>query len=104
MPFKKGKSGNPGGRPKIRLADGRTLSELAKEHTEDAISVLVSLMAEGQPPSVRLSAAAAVLDRGWGRPTVCSTSDERHGFSLAAKIEAARRRVENFDSSKYESL
>ncbi len=40
MPFKKGQSGNPGGRPKV-IAE---VKELARAHTGEAIETLVSIM------------------------------------------------------------
>ena len=40
---------------------------LAREHTVQAIRVL-ELMLEANSESVRLNAAEAILDRGWGRP------------------------------------
>ena len=40
MPFRKGQSGNPGGRPKI-LADVR---ELARAHTAKALNTLVEIV------------------------------------------------------------
>jgi len=45
-----------------------TIAELAKEHTPQALSALVSVMNEGQSESARVSAANAVLDRAYGRP------------------------------------
>jgi Family of unknown function (DUF5681) len=64
-PFKKGQSGNPGGRPKI-VAEVR---ELAQEHTGQAIETLVSIMTNPKSaPAARVSAANALLDRGYGKP------------------------------------
>ena len=69
MTFVKGQSGNPNGRPKKRLPDGRTLSDVAREHTEDAINTLVEIMRDGDSDSARHSAACSLLDRAWGRPS-----------------------------------
>ena len=69
MPFAKGQSGNPGGRPKAMLPDGRSLAELAREHTMAAVETLVEVMADKEAPqNARVSAAGAILDRGWGKP------------------------------------
>jgi hypothetical protein len=55
-PFKKGQSGNPGGRPKI-VAE---VKELARAHTGKAIETLVSIMSNPKAaPAARVSAANA---------------------------------------------
>jgi hypothetical protein len=64
-PFKKGQSGNPGGRPKA-VAE---VQELARQHTTDAVETLVSIMTNPKSaPAARVSAANALLDRGYGKP------------------------------------
>ena len=69
MTFKKGQSGNPGGRAVTRTKDGRTLSELAREHTEEAVETLLEVMRDKDAPAAaRNGAASHILDRGWGRP------------------------------------
>ena len=69
MAFKKGQSGNPGGRPAAKLTDGRTLAELAREHTDTALETLVRVMTdEVAPHASQVQAATSLLDRGWGRP------------------------------------
>ena len=63
--FEKGQSGNPGGRPK-EVAEVR---ELAREHTPEAVNTLAEIMLDKDaPPAARISAATALLDRGYGRP------------------------------------
>ena len=65
MAFKKGQSGNPGGRPKV-VAE---VKELARAHTGEAIKTLVSIMTNPKgAPAARVSAASALLDRGYGKP------------------------------------
>lgn len=72
MPFIKGQSGNPGGRAKIKLADGLTISELARKHTVEALEALVGILNNPTASdSAKLSAATLILDRGWGRPLDC---------------------------------
>lgn len=66
MTFKKGMSGNPGGRPKI-LAEVR---ELARNYTDDAINTLAEIMKDKkQNTSARVAAATELLNRGYGKPT-----------------------------------
>lgn len=65
-PFKKGQSGNPGGRPKIPPE----IKEMARALTEDALKALGSIVKDKKAPhAARVSAATALLDRGYGKPT-----------------------------------
>lgn len=62
----KGQSGNPGGRP--RIPD--SVREAARRHTVEALDVLAEIASdEKAPPSARVQASQALLDRAWGRPT-----------------------------------
>jgi Family of unknown function (DUF5681) len=55
--FAPGISGNPSGRPK---AD-RTIQELARAHTQDALNALVEIATKGRSESARVSASVAIL-------------------------------------------
>ena len=66
MPFKPGKSGNPGGRPATLAA----MQELARTHTEAAIEALVLALADDKQ---RVAAASVLLDRAWGKPAQAIT-------------------------------
>ena len=50
------------------LADGRTLGELCREATGEAVVALRAVMGSDEASAAaRVSAACALLDRGWGR-------------------------------------
>lgn len=66
MRWEKGQSGNPGGRPKGH----GDLRELARQYTEDALKALVEICRNGENEGARVAAANAILDRGWGKPTM----------------------------------
>jgi hypothetical protein len=62
--FSKGRSGNPGGRPRQHIGD---LSREARKYAALAIGVLVKVARSGQERN-RLVASRELLDRGYGRP------------------------------------
>ena len=70
-------SPNPGGRPKAL----HSVQELAQQYTEQAIETLAEIMNnEDAPASARLSAAEALLNRGWGRPVQPTAQAETGTF------------------------
>jgi uncharacterized protein DUF5681 len=65
MPWAKGQSGNPGGRPRAIVE----VQELARRETAASIAALVRIRDSAEtPPAAVVAAATALLDRAWGRP------------------------------------
>jgi hypothetical protein len=81
--WKKGQSGNPAGRPR----DDACLRELARERTEAALDTLTAIMKNPKAPAAaRVSAATAILDRGYGRPCQQLQHSGGDGLGLEALI------------------
>jgi len=81
----KGVSGNPAGRPK--LADEfHEVRAYAQQHTHKAINVLVRSL-DDDDPRVRIVAALALLDRGWGKPHQSSDITVTGNITLAAALQ-----------------
>ena len=99
--FQKGHSGNPGGRPVRHVADGRSLTEIARLHTDDAIQALVAVVEDRRsPPAARVAAANSLLDRGWGRPAQMIVNVEHELSSTpSSPMEAAARIASILDTA-----
>ena len=70
--FQPGTSGNPGGRPRA----AHSIQELARQHTTEALDVLVQIMLnEKAPPNARVAAANTLFDRAYGKAPTFSTTD-----------------------------
>jgi hypothetical protein len=58
----------------------RAVEDAAKVHTETALATLAEICSDPKaPPAARVSAAEALLNRGWGRPTQRLAGDEHAG-------------------------
>lgn len=87
MGFKKGQSGNPGGRPKV-VAEVR---DLARQHTTTAIETLAVLAVSADSDTAKVAACKELLDRAWGKApqelkadvTLSALTDEQ----LKAKLD-----------------
>ena len=95
--WQKGQSGNPGGRPKV-VGD---LQEQARQWAPEALEALREIAAsKDAPPSARVSAAVALLDRGYGKPAQSidakiSNEPSMAQLHLQALKELAERAKEN---------
>jgi hypothetical protein len=90
--FKPGQSGNPSGRPKV-VAEIR---DLARQHTGTALNALVKIATAGKSESARVSAATALLDRGYGKPTqpIAGDSDaDAINLGIVSSHEGAIRAI-----------
>jgi hypothetical protein len=68
--FKPGQSGNPAGKVKVIIE----VVNAARERTLEAIATLTAIMGDTKATaSARVTAAVALLDRGWGKPPAIMT-------------------------------
>lgn len=69
--FQPGRSGNPGGRPK----EDNEVKALARQHTKDAVARLAFWL-QSDNAKASVSAAVALLDRGYGKPSQAITGED----------------------------
>lgn len=80
----------------------RTLTEirsLARSHTRTALNVLVGVMrSKDATAAARVSAANAILDRGWGKAPQAIENGENGALELVHRIERVIVHPENSNS------
>jgi hypothetical protein len=80
----------------------KTLTEirsLARSHTRTALNVLVGVMrSKDATAAARVSAANAILDRGWGKAPQAIENGESGALELVHRIERVIVHPENSDS------
>jgi hypothetical protein len=69
------------------------VSELARQHTERAVKELAEIMRTSRSEFARMSAATALLDRGWGKPTVQVDISARSHVDFVYRNEAEFRQA-----------
>ena len=55
------------------------IRSLARSHTHMAIKILAGIAKDGTNEGARVSAAVALLDRGWGKPSQTHTGADGEG-------------------------
>lgn len=90
--FKKGRSGNPGGRPK-EVAEVR---DLARVHTVAAVETLAAMLGS-ESDRTKVAAAEALLDRGWGKSPQTMAGEGGEGELV---IKVVRYAAPGGDASK----
>ncbi len=75
------------------------IKSLARGHTATAINTLAGIMQQTDAPAAaRVSAATALLDRGWGKPTQPVSGDDDAPPLRFTKIELVGVRPSDQDT------
>ena len=99
VPFEKGKSGNPGGRPKRDPAEVAKWVEAAKKN----LDVLVDIRDNSEKDTDRIRAIEIIEDRAYGKPiqqvdaqvetTITNDLDHEQRKQRLAEIESELARI-----------
>lgn len=73
--FRKGAGRPSGSTNRTSPEQSQRLSELAKSYTEEALETLIDVARNGRTDAARVSAANALLDRAYGKPSVREERD-----------------------------
>ncbi len=83
--FRPGQSGNPKGR-KPKTLEQIALETACREHTINALDVILDIMFEGENERNRLSAAQYILERGWGKAKQAAEVSLQNGEQLSIEV------------------
>jgi hypothetical protein len=87
MPFRKGVSGNKGGRPKGSINKATVeLQKLVRKRTPEVIAELIRLSVTAESESARVAACKELLDRGYGRPPQALQVTGEDGGALVHRV------------------
>ena len=80
-------AGRPvGSRDTATIEQRGTIEELARSHAPTAMATLVDIAAKGESEAARVSAANAILDRGYGKPMQAMEHTGKDGAALIPVI------------------
>ncbi|MEA2863748.1 MAG: hypothetical protein QOC84_1704 [Bradyrhizobium sp.] len=99
-PLRKTRAGaRPVGTSKLQMAKSVTeIRSLARSHTRTAINVLVGIMrSKDATAAARVTAANAILDRGWGKANQAIEIGDDGALELIHRIERVIVHPENSD-------
>lgn len=90
--FRKGQSGNPGGRPAVL----KEVQELARNYTAEAVETWREIMRNKKAPAqARVAAASAIVDRGWGKPE--TKAEINSNVSYVARVPSTPESIEEWE-------
>jgi hypothetical protein len=94
-PFEKGRSGNPGGRPKgIAHATREVLRQAVAEGEDPSLAIIrfyASVLGDRNEKTVlRVQAADRLADRGWGKPPMFAPVAAGSGVTQCARVPPHR--------------
>src|ERR1700736_1880313 len=95
-------SGRIRAKRKLQMPKSKTIIEirsLARSHTRTALNVLVGIMrSKDATAAARVSAANAILDRGWGKAPQAIENGDAGALEVIHRIERVIVHPENPDS------
>jgi hypothetical protein len=90
----------PGSKDRATAEQGATLAELARAHTGTALNVLVQVAQASESDAARVSAANAILDRGYGKPAQISEVTGKDGGPIVVTDDKDLARLIVFQLTK----